>query len=90
MQYAAIKTLLQEFKPQRGSNNFGRNPSTNHTLDGDDMCKLEKRNVRLQHSIVKVWAKVGFFSSHGHGIPAGHDSRNCPGRKSGHVETSTR
>ena len=38
-QYAAIKALLQELKPQRGSNNSGRNPGSDHTLDGDNMRK---------------------------------------------------
>ena len=46
-QYAAIKALLQEFKPQSGSNNSGRNPSTDHTPDGDDMGKLKKCNATL-------------------------------------------
>ena len=54
------------------------------------MRKLKKRNATLQHAIVKGWAKVGFLSSHGHSVPAGNDIRNCPNRKPGHVEISTR
>ena len=61
MQYIAIKMLLQELKPQRGSNNSGRNSnSTNQTPDGDDMRKLKKRNSTLQHAIMKGWTKGGF------------------------------
>ena len=37
-----MKTLLQELKPQRSSNNYGRNPSSNHTLDSNKMRKLKK------------------------------------------------
>ena len=54
-QYAAIKALLQEFKPQHGSNNSGHNPSTDHTPDGDNMRKMKKRNATLQHVILKGW-----------------------------------
>ena len=88
-QYAAIKALLQELKPQRGSNNSVRNHGSDHTPDGDNMRKLKKRNATLQHAIVKGWAKGCFCSSHVHGVPAGHDSYNCPDRKPGHVETAT-
>ena len=59
-QYAAIKALLQDFKPHCGSNNSVRNPSTNHTPDGDDMRKLKNRNATLQHAMVKGWTKGGF------------------------------
>ena len=59
-QYTAIKALLQEFKPQHGSNNSGRNPSTDHTLDGNDMRKLKKRNTTPKHTIMKGWNKGGF------------------------------
>ena len=90
MQYAVIKALLQEFKPQCGSNNSGRNPITNHTPDGDDMRKLKKCNATLQQAIMKGCTKVSLCSSHGHGVISGHDSHNCPGRKPGHVETATR
>ena len=90
MQYAVIKALLQEFKPQCGSNNSGRNPITNHTPDGDDMRKLKKCNATLQHAIMKGWTKGGFCSSHDHGIIDGHDSSNFPEQKPGHVETATR
>ena len=81
---------MQYFKTQRGSNNSGLNPSTDHTPDVNDMCKLKNGNVTLQHAIIKGWTKGGFCSSHGHGVPAGHDSRNFPNRKPGHVETATR
>ena len=40
-QYATIKALLQELKPQRGSNNSSSNPNSDHTPDGDDMRKLK-------------------------------------------------
>ena len=62
-QYTAIKVLIQELKPQRGSNNSGRNTnsnSTNHTPYGDDMRKLNNRNAILQHAIMKGWTKGGF------------------------------
>ena len=59
-QYAAIKALLQEFKPQYGSNNSCFNPSTNYTPDCDNMHKLKKRNTTLQHDIMKGWTKGGF------------------------------
>ena len=36
-QYAAIKALLQELKTQRGSNNYGCNPGSDHTPDNNDM-----------------------------------------------------
>ena len=84
-QYTAIKALLQELTPQRGSNNSGNNPSSDRTPDGNDMRKLKKRNATLLHAIVKGWAKGGFCPSHGHGVPAGHDSRNCPNWKPGHA-----
>ena len=90
MQYNSIKALLQELKPQRGSNNSGRNPSTNHTPDGDDMCKLKNRNATLQHAIIKGWNKGIFCLSHGHGVISVHDICNCPDRKPRHVETATR
>ena len=51
MQYVTIKALLQELKPQRGSNNSGCNPSSDHTPDGDDMRKLKKCNATLHHAI---------------------------------------
>ena len=89
-QYATIKALLQELKTQRGSNKSGRNPSSVHTADGDDMHKLKKLNAMLQHVITKGWSKVGFCSSHSHCVPTGHDSCKCPDRKPGHVETATR
>ena len=79
-QYAAIKALLQEIKPQRGSINSGRNSGSNHIPDGDDMRKFKKCNATLQHAILKGWAKGGFCLSHGHGLPASHDSRfHLPG-----------
>ena len=40
-QYAEIKTLLQELKPHRGSNNSGRNPGSDHTPDSNNMQKLK-------------------------------------------------
>ena len=58
-QYDVIKALLQDFKPQRGSNNSGHNPSTDHTLDGNDMHKLKKRNSTLEHAITEGWTKGG-------------------------------
>ena len=54
------------------------------------MRKLKKRNATLQHAITKGWTKGGFFSIHNHGIPSGHDSRNCTSQKPRHVETATR
>ena len=93
MHYTEIKTLLQELKSQSGSNNSGRNTNTNgtnHTPDGDDMRKLKKRNATLQHAIMKGWTKGGFFSIHGHSVVSIHDRHNCPDRKPGQVETSTR
>ena len=39
--YVAIKALLQELKPQHGSNNSGHNPGSDHTTDGDNMRKLK-------------------------------------------------
>ena len=89
-QYTEIKAMLQELKLQHVSNNSGRNPGSDHIPDGDDMRKLKKRNTTLQHAILKGWAKGGFFSNHVHGVPAGHNSRTCPDRKPGHVETATR
>ena len=77
MQSAAIKALLQELKPQRGSNNSGRNyitNSTNHTLDGDNMRNLKKRNSTLQHTIMKGWTKGCFCLSHVFDVFAGHNS----------------
>ena len=82
-QYAETKALLQELKTQCGSNNSGRNPVSDHTPDGEDMRKLKKRNATLQHAIVKGWAKGGFCSSHGHGVPAGHEIRNCSNQNLG-------
>ena len=89
-QYAAIKALLQEIKYQRGSNNSKCNPGINRNPNDDKMRKLKKRNAMLQHVLVQGWTKGGFCSSHGHGVPAGHDSRTYPNRKPGHVETATR
>ena len=94
-QYTEIKDLLQELKYQRGSNNSGRNPNTNntntnHKLDGNYMRKLKKRNATLKHNIMKGCSKGGFCSSHGHSVIAGHDSRDCPDRKPGQLETATR
>ena len=40
-QYATVKALLQELKTQRGSNNSGRNPGSDHIPDGDGMRKLK-------------------------------------------------
>ena len=40
-QYAEIKAFLLELKPQRGSNNLGRNPSSDYTPDSDDMRKFK-------------------------------------------------
>ena len=45
-QYAAIKALLKQLKPQRGSNNSGRNPSRYHTPDGDDIHKFKNATPR--------------------------------------------
>ena len=91
-QYTAIKALLKELKFQRGSNNYGCNPTTNSTnnTDGEDTRKLQKRNATLQHDIVKGWTNGGLFSSHGHGVISGHDSRNCPNWKPRYVDMSTR
>ena len=77
-QYAAIKALLQEIKPQRGSNNSDRNPGSNRNPHNDGMRKLKKLDATLQHFLVKGWKKVGFCSSHCHGVPTGHDSRAYP------------
>ena len=90
MQYVTTKALLQELKPHRGSNNSGCNPSSDHTPYGDDMRKSKKHNATLHHAILKGWAKGRFFSSHGRGVPAGHDSRICPDWKPGHAKTDTR
>ena len=91
--YTDIKALLQKLNPQSGSNNSGRNTntnSTNHTPDGDNMQKLKNCNATLQHAIMKGWTQGGFCSSHGHSVTAGHDNRNYPDWKPGHVETTTR
>ena len=45
-QYVEIKTFLQELKPQRGSNNLGHNPGSDHTSDGDDMRKFKNATRR--------------------------------------------
>ena len=89
-QYAAIKALLQEIKPQRGSNNSDRNPGSNRNPDNDNVHKLKKRDATLQHALVKGWKKGGLCLSHSHGVPAGHDIRTYPNQKLGHVETATR
>ena len=39
-QYAAIKALLQEIKPQRGSNNSDRNPGSDRNPDNDNVRKF--------------------------------------------------
>ena len=36
-QYASIKVLLPELKPHRGSNNYSRNPGSDHTSYGNNM-----------------------------------------------------
>ena len=45
-QYAEIKAFLQELKTQRGSNNLGRNPGSDHTPDGNDMHKFKNETQR--------------------------------------------
>ena len=45
-QYTTIKSLLQELKPHRGSNNYGRNHSRYPIPNGDDMCKFKNA---MQH-----------------------------------------
>ena len=56
-QYATIKVILQEIKPQRGSTNSGR---SDHIPNCDNMRKLKKCNATLQHVILKGWAKEVF------------------------------
>ena len=39
-QYATIKALLQEIKPQLSSKNSDRNPCSDRNPDDNDMCKF--------------------------------------------------
>ena len=39
-QYTATKALLQEIKPQRGSNNSDRNPGSDRNPDNDNVRKF--------------------------------------------------
>lgn len=52
--------------------------------------KLEKRIQTLQSALKNRWVKGGFCSTHGHGVGAGHCSKTCGTKGSGHVDGATR
>ena len=35
------------------------------------------------------WVVGGFYSTHGHGVLAGHNSKTCGTKGAGHIDTAT-
>ena len=49
-----------------------------------------KQLAQLKAALKGKWVSGGFCSSHGYGVSADHDSKNCKNKKPGHVNTATR
>ena len=49
-----------------------------------------KQLAQLKAALKGKWVSGGFCSSHGYGVSADHDSKNCKNKKPGHVDTATR
>ena len=90
----ALKNLLASMAATPAATAASPTPSrTAGTRTGSlpsDQRKTEKRILILQAAVKNKWKVVGFYSTHGHGVLAGHSSTNCDDKRNGHVNAATR
>jgi hypothetical protein len=94
-QYAEIKSSLDALAaaaPAAAAPTTRRRPprSAGAPLDSNEKRKLERRIRTLEAAIKNKWSVGGFCSTHGHGVSAGHDSKTCGTKGTGHVDSATR
>ena len=58
-------------------------PSNTNPLSPTKKSVTEKRILILQYAVKNKWKVRGFFSTHSHGVRAGHNNGNCSDKKDG-------
>jgi hypothetical protein len=90
-QYADIRASLDALSSD--PNNSAPTPGARArtaVLPLTEKRKLEKRIKTLEAAVKSKWIVGGFCSTHGHGVGAGHCSKTCGTKGSGHVDSATR